>query len=114
MGWFTEPARRAMLVHTKVFGDYRGNNEVVKRSENFAEINVVENYADVKKIVVKTLDENGQAVENASIDFGLYNYAEFYPIASKKTDEKGLAFLTTGLGQLLIWAFVKIIKQIKD
>ncbi|PKQ60480.1 hypothetical protein BZG02_19195 [Labilibaculum filiforme] len=103
MGWFTEPARRAMLVHTKVFGDFDGDSEVVKRSDNFTEINVVENYADVKKIYVQVIDESGKAVENAKVDFGLYNYAEFYSIASKKTDSNGVSFLTTGLGDLIIW-----------
>ncbi|BAX82028.1 transglutaminase-like domain-containing protein [Labilibaculum antarcticum] len=103
MGWFTEPARRAMLVHTKVFGDFEGNYEVVKRSDNFTEINVVENYADVKKIYVQVVDQSGNSVGNAKVDFGLYNYAEFYPIASKKTDADGLTYLTTGLGDLLIW-----------
>ncbi|MPQ46791.1 transglutaminase domain-containing protein [Marinifilum sp. N1E240] len=104
MGWFTEPARRAMLVHTKVFGDYQGNDEVVKRSDNFTEINVVSNYADVKKVFVKVIDTSGKAVKNARVDFGLYNYAEFYPIASKNTNEKGLTFLTTGYGDILAWA----------
>ncbi|WP_461629736.1 transglutaminase domain-containing protein [Labilibaculum euxinus] len=104
MGWFTEPARRAMLVHTKVFGDFEGDYEVVKRSDNFTEINVVENYADVKKIYVQVFDRSGNSVENAKVDFGLYNYAEFYPIASKNTDSDGISFLTTGLGDLLIWA----------
>lgn len=104
MGWFTEPARRAMLVHTKVFGDFEGKNEIVKRSDNFTEINVVENYADVKKIYVQVVDQSGISVENAKVDFGLYNYAEFYPIASKKTDTDGLTYLTTGLGDLIIWA----------
>ena len=104
IGWFTEPARRAMLVHTKVFGDYQGNDEVVKRSDNFTEINVVGNYADVKKIHIQVVDQSGNAVENAKVDFGLYNYAEFYPIASKKTNNKGMSFLTTGLGDLLVWA----------
>jgi len=104
MGWFTEPARRAMLVHTKVFGDYRGNNKVVNHSDNFTEINVIGNYAKVKKINVRVVDKQGLEVENAKLDFGLYNYAEFYPIASKKTDANGLTNLTTGLGDLLVWA----------
>lgn len=104
MGWFTEPARRAMLVHTKVFGDYQGSSEVVEKSDNFTEINVVENYAEVKKIYVQITDKDGTPVENTQVDFGLYNYAEFYPIATKLTDSEGLSFLTTGLGDLLIWA----------
>ena len=104
MGWFTEPARRAMLVHTKVFGDYDGTDEVVNSSENFTEINVISNYAETKKIFVKVIDGNGNASDNVKVDFGLYNYAEFYPIASKHTSNEGLTFLTTGLGDLLIWA----------
>lgn len=103
MGWFTEPARRAMLVHTKVFGVYPGNAEVVNEDVNYTEINVISNYADTKKIFVKVIDGNSMPVENAKVDFGLYNYAEFYPIASKPTDKKGITYLTTGLGTLVIW-----------
>jgi len=103
MGWFTEPARRAMLVHTKVFGDYPENVEVVNKGDEYTEINVIGNYADVKKIYVKVIDSSSKPAENAQVDFGLYNYAEFYPIASKMTDKKGLTYLTTGYGTLLIW-----------
>jgi transglutaminase-like putative cysteine protease len=103
MGWFTEPARRAMLVHTKVFGDYPDKAEVVNKDLNYTEINVISNYADTKKIFVKVVDNNSKPVENAKVDFGLYNYAEFYPIASKQTDKKGITYLTTGFGTLVIW-----------
>ena len=34
-GWFTEPARRAMLVHTKAFGRYTGDEPVVKSEKLF-------------------------------------------------------------------------------
>jgi transglutaminase-like putative cysteine protease len=104
MGWFTEPARRAMLVHTKVFGDYPEKAEVVNKGDDYTEINVISNYAETKKIYVKVVDKNSKPVENAQVDFGLYNYAEFYPIASKPTDKKGMAYLTTGYGTLVIWA----------
>lgn len=103
MGWFTGPATRAMLIHTKVFGDYPGNDEVVNKTEDYTEINVLPNYADTKKIYVKVIDKSGRPVEGARVDFGLYNYAEFYPIASKTTDKKGITFLTTGFGTLVIW-----------
>lgn len=104
MGWFTEPARRAMLVHTKVFGDYQGEDEVVNQSDNYTEINVIENYADAKKVFVKVVDAKSNSIQDVRVDFGLYNYAEFYPIASKKTDENGLTYLTTGYGDILVWA----------
>ena len=103
MGWFTEPARRAMLVHTKVFGDYPDKAEIVNKGDDYTEINVISNYAETKKIFVKVFDKSNKPVENAKVDFGLYNYAEFYPIASKTTDRKGIAYLTTGYGTLVIW-----------
>ena len=50
------------------------------------------------------VDTANKPVENAQVDFGLYNYSEFYPIASKNTNSKGLTDLTTGYGALYIWA----------
>ncbi len=103
MGWFTEPARRAMLIHTKVFGNYTGDDEVTLKTENYTEINVLKNYADVKKQYVEVTDKTGKALKDVRVDFGLYNYAEFYPIASINTDENGISSLTTGYGDLMIW-----------
>lgn len=104
MAWFTEPVRRAMLVHTKVFGAYDAKDEVTLKSDNFSEINVVSIYADVNNLNIKVVDEQNNAVKGAKVDFGLYNYAEFYPIASIYSDENGISSLTTGYGDLLIWA----------
>ncbi|MCT4637046.1 MAG: transglutaminase-like domain-containing protein [Bacteroidales bacterium] len=104
MAWFTEPARRAMIVHTKVFGDYNTDSEIVKKEENYTEINTIENYAEIKNTVVKVVDNNGTAVNNATVDFGIYNYAEFYPAVSKKTDNRGIASLTSGIGDMQVWA----------
>ncbi|MFO7616983.1 MAG: transglutaminase-like domain-containing protein, partial [Bacteroidales bacterium] len=36
LGWFTEPARRAMLIHTKAFGDYLGDERAEYRETNYA------------------------------------------------------------------------------
>ena len=36
-GWFTEPVRRAMLVHTKSFGAYSGNENYITRQNNFTD-----------------------------------------------------------------------------
>ena len=47
---------------------------------------------------------DGTAAESAKVEFKLYNYAEFYPIATILTDNKGTAKFTTGLGDLLVWA----------
>ncbi len=104
MGWFTEPARRAMLIHTKAFGAYFGNEPVVRKAEKYAVINTLHRYAETKTLVVKVQDRTGACVPQASVAFQLYNYAEFYPLAILPADTSGIVTFTTGLGDLLVWA----------
>jgi transglutaminase-like putative cysteine protease len=103
-GWFTEPARRAMLVHTKAFGRYTGNEPVLKSEKLFSEINTLDRYSITKNIEVTVVDTAGVPVPQASVSYLLYNYAEFYPLTSLKSDGNGISRFTTGLGSLLIWA----------
>ena len=104
LGWFNSPASRGMLMHTKVFGRYNGPEEVMQRTPNNTEINVIDNYAPCAKAGVKILDANGQPVEGANVEFKVYNYAEFYTVARKQTDASGKTFLTAGKGDMLVWA----------
>ncbi len=103
-GWFTVPATRAMLVHTKAFGRYDGEEPLVKRENLYAEINALGKYAATKNLRVLVADENGNPVSGADVDYLLYNYAELYPIASLMTDDRGTCSFTTGIGSLLVWA----------
>ena len=104
LGWFNAPASRAMLMHTKVFGRYDGPEEVVLESPNYTEINLIDNYATTARADFRVVDAAGKPVEGARVDFCIYNYAEFYPAVSKYTDADGRTFLSSGLGDLLIWA----------
>jgi len=104
MGWFAYPSTRCMMVHSNAFGKYKGTEEINHRGELFSKINMLPNYTDTKKITVNVTDDNGKCVEGAKVQFKLYNYAEYYPIASGETDSAGNASLTTGLGDLLVWA----------
>lgn len=105
MGWFAEPARRAMLVHTRAYGAYHGNEPVIDKQERFAELNLIQNYASAKSIFVKVLSSDNKPGANANVEYQLYNYAEFYPIAKGITNPDGISSITTGLGDLLIWAY---------
>ena len=104
-GWFTEPARRAMMVHTKSFGAFSGDENILKRSEKYTEINNLSKYAITKKIFVRTLSADHKTLKDAMVEYQLYNYAEFYPIAAVPSGENGLSTLETGLGDLLIWGY---------
>lgn len=103
-GWFTGPAMRAMLVHSKAFGNYNGSELITNREAKYSMINMLENYAPVKKISVSVVRE-GEPVSNVQVEFQLYNYAEFFPIASKLTDNAGMTDFTTGYGDLIVWAY---------
>ena len=104
MGWFATPSTRAMMVHSNAFGKYIGTEEINHKTNLFSRINMLYNYTNTKPITITVKDENGNLLNDATVKFKLYNYAEYYPIATRKTDEKGEASLTTGFGDLLIWA----------
>jgi hypothetical protein len=103
-GWFSEPSQRTMLVHTRTYGRYFGPEEVLDAEQRFSELNLTSSYANTKKITILVNNSDGTAAERAKVEFKLYNYAEFYPLATLQTDKNGAAQFTTGLGSLLIWA----------
>ncbi|MBR1774507.1 MAG: transglutaminase domain-containing protein [Bacteroidales bacterium] len=103
VGWFDAPAKRSMMVHTTVFGKYNGSEEKNFVSDKYSKINLLSNYAPVKKLTVNVSDEKGNKIKGAQVSFGLYNYAEYYPLAKITTDADGKAALTTGYGDLMIW-----------
>ena len=104
LGWFNAPASRGMLMHTKVFGRYEGVEEVMSVNPNYTEINVIDNYAPTAKATVNVVDEEGKPVPDAQVEFKLYNYAEFYTVATKHTGIDGTCGLTAGKGDMLVWA----------
>lgn len=104
MGWFSVPSTRCMMVHSKAFGRYKGDEEVVKHTSLYSELNLLSHYAPTRRVTVTVQDEEGKPLEGAQVKFKLYNYAEYYTLSAQTTDSEGKASLTTGLGDLLIWA----------
>ncbi len=104
IGWFSEPVKRAMMTHTFVFGKYNGSEEVIESGDRFARLNLLKNYTNTKQLPVKVTNAKGSPIQGAQVEFGLYNYAEFYPIATQFTDKNGFCVITTGLGDLLVHA----------
>ena len=92
------------MVHTTVFGKYNGKEQKNFESDLYSKINLLSNYTDTKRLEIKVLDSKGNAVENAQVSFGLYNYAEYYPIAKIYNDKNGIATPGTGYGDWVIWA----------
>ena len=104
LAWFNAPASRAMLMHTKAFGDYNGPEEVMLRTSNYTEINLIDNYGSSARIDFSIEDEAGNPVDGARVDFKIYNYAEFCTVVTKYTVADGKTFLSAGKGDMMIWA----------
>jgi len=104
MAWFTGPAKRAMMVNTTVFGQYSGPEEILMKTSLYTKINQLPIYAPSTKLLVIVKDTNSSPIQDANVDFCLYNSAEFYPVATKTTDTRGEASVITGLGDMVVWA----------
>ena len=104
LGWFNSAVSRAMLLHTKVFGDYDGPEDVIQRTAAYTEINVIRGYVPARRTTVTVVDAQGSPVPGASVEFKIYNYAEYYTVARYLTDSEGKASLDTGLGDIMVWA----------
>ena len=106
MGWFSGPARRAMLVHTRIPGNiYDGPELQVQVRDDHTELNLLSNYAPTRDLTVVVRDEQGDVVEGAYVDFQVFNFGMFSTIVQRISDAQGEAKITTGHGDLMIFAF---------
>lgn len=105
MGWFEGPSRRAMLIHTRVPGHiYAGPEEKVQVRDDYTEINLLQNYAPTRQIVITVKNNEGRPVEGARVDLKVFNYGQFSTIVRLISDENGKVSITTGRGDVMIFA----------
>lgn len=104
LGWFNTAASRGMLMHSNVSGRYEGKEEIMLQTPNYTEINLIQNYAPTGKATIKVVDNNGNPVKDAKLEFKIYNYAEFHTVATKYTNDEGSTTLSAGRGDMLVWA----------
>lgn len=105
LGWFNAPASRGMLMNTNVFGYYDGPEEKLEVSPLYTRINVVSNYApQTRRIEVEVTSRDGKPAAGAQVGYKIYNYAEFYSVATLTADADGRSGITVGMGDLLVYA----------
>lgn len=103
-GWFDGPARRAMLVHTRVSAGYAGPEPITVSGGAHTEINLLANYAPTRTLHIRVSDRFGFPAGGAKVQFQLYNYAELHPIAEIPADGEGRVSFVTGFGDLVVRA----------
>ncbi|MFH0765645.1 MAG: transglutaminase domain-containing protein, partial [Calditrichota bacterium] len=102
--WFSNPAKRAMLVVSTAYGDYQGDEPVLRRFGRSTLINSTSVYGPTKELAVKVVNRKKKPVKEVKVIFSLWNYGALMPAASAMTDKKGIARLTCGLGDWFVSA----------
>ncbi|MDM8300685.1 transglutaminase domain-containing protein [Collinsella tanakaei] len=107
-GWFTAASGRAMLVHTRLFGDYgcdfEGDRHLLSREGNQVIVNLTGAYAPTTLLTVSVRDAAGSPVQGASVRLRLVNEASWRDIAHLTSDANGTAEIVVGKGTLRIVA----------
>ncbi|MGB8455198.1 MAG: transglutaminase-like domain-containing protein [Anaerocolumna sp.] len=101
-GWFTNASSRAMLIHSRWFDFIDQEEEVISKEGMVTLVNQLERYAPVHTVMIKVVDEKGEPIREAKVEFLILNYSEFVSLDNILTDENGIVSIKLGLGNILI------------
>ena len=102
--WFTAAASRAMLVVSTSYGDYQGDEPVLRRAGRTTLINSTAVYGPTHKVNVRLEDHRGRPLPKANVVFSLFNYGAIVPAIVLQSDSTGEVNLTCGLGDWFVSA----------
>jgi transglutaminase-like putative cysteine protease len=102
--WFTNAASRAMLVVSTSYGDYQGDEPVLRRAGRTTLINSTAVYGPTHRVNVRLEDHRGRPLPKANVVFSLFNYGAILPAIALETDSAGEVNLTCGLGDWFVSA----------
>lgn len=97
-GWFNVPASRAVLAHTKLFGDQTKSGALDTRGV-VTFYNQTVRYAEVIPYCFRVL-KDGFPVSGALVQLSILNMGDFRSIAHCCTDERGEVHAELGLGDI--------------
>ena len=106
-GWFSGPANRAILIHTRNFSDYvkESNEEYLGKEGALHYFNHTSFYGRTKLVKILVKDEKGKPAAGAHVVVEILNMAEFFPAAAVIADADGEVQMTLGLGDIRVRAF---------
>lgn len=108
-GWFVDPASRAMMLHSRWFGKDAPEDAQVGPRGMAKVLNHMHRYAHTRHLTVKVLDEQGNPVPHATVDFQVPNHGQLGSVAVLYTGgdsrDCGTVSCITGLGDLYVSAY---------
>ncbi|MBM3330072.1 MAG: transglutaminase domain-containing protein, partial [Calditrichaeota bacterium] len=100
--WFSSPAQRAILIISTAYGDYTGDEPVLRRYGRSTAINSTSVYGPVKQLQVVLLDRKGRTLPGAKAVFSLWNYGTLMPATALTSDANGHLTLISGIGDWFV------------
>ena len=100
--WFTNPAKHAALVLAMAYGKVKTNEEVYRYLPRCTIVNTTRWYSKTCNAHFCLLDREGKAIKDKNIFVCVFNFGALLPIARLKTDEKGHARITLGIGEFFV------------
>lgn len=104
-GWFNAPASRALLVHSRIFGEgsHPLHGEKISTGQCVTWFNQTRRYALTEHKTLRAT-VNGKPAEGATFYIQVLNEASFHTIATLTADTHGEASIALGLGDIHIFA----------
>lgn len=106
-GWFTAPANRAILIHSRTFSDFMisPSKESMVKENLLTYYNNTSFYAKTKVLTVVVKDQKGRLAEGAFVAVEILNMAEYFPAVTLTTDSKGEVHISVGIGDVRVRAW---------
>ncbi len=102
--WFIQAAGRAMLVVSTAYGDYQGDEPVLKRYPRSTLINSTAVYGPTHEIKLSLVNRKGRPVPDKRFVFSLFNYGALMPALALDGDDNGQCSLNCGKGSWIVGA----------
>lgn len=102
--WFTASVARAMLVISTAYGEYTGNEPVLKEYDKSTLINSTRVYGKTRRAVITMLDRKDRPLPDKRLIFSLFNYSALMPALALQTDEDGRCEIECGIGDWIVTA----------
>ncbi len=98
--WVTDTALRAPIVTSRCFGDLE-HAQTISIDNHATKLNITSNYGETIHTTVKTVDENGNPIEDVNIILYATTFGGLFSFYHEETDENGIAKIE--LGRTTTW-----------
>ncbi|MBN1971396.1 MAG: transglutaminase domain-containing protein [Candidatus Delongbacteria bacterium] len=101
--WVGHTARRATLITSEAFGDYK-SDETVQSKNGATLLSSIKNYTFEKKCSIHVFDVNNKPLSDAKVTIYGASYGGLFPMLNTESDENGNVTVPMGTGTVYITA----------